>query len=61
MDNLGNIYALVIDIYDFNADDDRLLVLKGRGYQEKGLIENYYYIVTVKISKKEVQQYLHIK
>lgn len=61
MDNLGNIYALVIDTYDFNERDDRLLVLKGRGYQEKGQIENYYYIVTIKILKNEVKQYLHIK
>lgn len=61
MDNWGNIYALVIDTYDFNADDDRILVLKGRKYQEKGLLENYYYIVTIKISNDEIQQYLHIK
>ena len=61
MDSFGNIYALLIDTYDFNADDDRLLVLKGRGYQEKGLIENYYYIVTIKMSKNELQQYLQIK
>lgn len=51
-DAQGNIYALVIDVYDFNADEDNPLVQRGEKIQNANNLENYYSITVVKIKKK---------
>ena len=49
LDDMDNLCMLIIDTYDFNKGETNFLVKKGRTFQEKGWIENYYSIIPVKI------------
>lgn len=53
LDSNDNLYALVIDTYDFNKFEDDPLVKKGGEYQDKGKLEPYYNIAILKIPRKE--------
>ena len=49
LDDMDNLWMLIVDTYDFNKNDPLPLVQKARRFQEQGLIENYYSIIPVKI------------
>ena len=49
LDDMDNLWMLIVDTYDFNKGEKNPLVIIGRKLQEKGLIENYYSIIPVKI------------
>ena len=49
LDDMNNLWMLIVDTYDFNKGEKNPLVITGRKLQEKGLIENYYSIIPVKI------------
>ena len=49
LDDMDNLWMLIVDTYDFNKGEKNPLVITGRKLQEKGLIENYYSIIPVKI------------
>ncbi len=49
LDDMDNLCMLIVDTYDFNKGETNFLVKKGRTFQEKGWIENYYSIIPVKI------------
>lgn len=49
LDDMDNLWMLIVDTYDFNKGETNFLVKKGRTFQEKGWIENYYSIIPVKI------------
>ena len=49
LDDIDNLWMLIVDTYDFNKGEKNPLVIIGRKLQEKGLIENYYSIIPVKI------------
>lgn len=53
LDPQGNLYALVVDTYDFNKFETDPLVQKGGEYQELGKLEPYYNIAVLKIPKNE--------
>ena len=53
LDSNDNLYALVIDTYDFNKFENDPLVKKGGIYQDKGKLEPYYNIAVLKIPKNE--------
>lgn len=53
LDSNDNLYALVVDTYDFNKFEKDPLVKKGGEYQEKGKLEPYYNIAVLKIPKKD--------
>lgn len=57
LDSNGNLYALIVDTYDFNKFENDPLVKKGGEYQEKGKIEPYYNIAVLKIPKDEWTKY----
>ena len=49
LDDMDNLWMLIVDTYDFNKGEKNPLVIIGRKLQEKGFIENYYSIIPVKI------------
>ena len=49
LDDMDNLWMLIVDTYDFNKGEKNPLVITGRKLQEKGLIENYYSIISVKL------------
>ena len=49
LDDMDNLWMLIVDTYDFNKGEKYPLVRIGRNLQEKGWIENYYSIIPVKI------------
>ena len=49
LDDMNNLWMLIVDTYDFNKGEKYPLVRIGRNLQEKGWIENYYSIIPVKI------------
>ena len=49
LDDMNNLWMLIVDTYDFNKNDPLPIVQKARKFQEQGLIENYYSIIPVKI------------
>ena len=53
LDSNDNLYALVIDTYDFNKFENDPLVKKGGVYQDIGKLEPYYNIAVLKIPKNE--------
>ncbi len=53
LDSKDNLYALVVDTYDFNKFEDNPLVKKGGEYQDKGKLEPYYNIAILKIPKEQ--------
>ena len=57
LDSNDNLYALVVDTYDFNKFENDPLVKKGREYQNKGKLEPYYNIAVIKIPKKSWLSY----
>lgn len=57
LDTNGNLYALVIDTYDFNKFENDSLVKKGGEYQDKGKLEPYYNIAILKIPKEQWLNY----
>ena len=57
LDSNDNLYALVVDTYDFNKFEDNPLVKKGGEYQDKGKLEPYYNITVLKIPKEQWLNY----
>ena len=57
LDSNDNLYALVVDTYDFNKGSKNPLVMLARHYQEKNKIENYYIITKIKIHQSEWIRY----
>ena len=49
LDDMDNLWMLIVDTYDFNKGETNILVKTGRELQDAGLIENYYSIIPVKI------------
>lgn len=49
LDDMNNLWMLIVDTYDFNKGETNILVKTGRELQDAGLIENYYSIIPVKI------------
>lgn len=52
IDEYGNIISKVIDTYDFNPKDSRILVRMGKAIQDAGMIEPYFSVIPIKIPKK---------
>ena len=55
----GEINFYLIDVYDFNKNDQRGEVQAGRRNQESGRIIPYFVIYSVKIDKERAQRYLN--
>lgn len=49
IDENGNVISTVIDTYDFNPNDPRLLVRMGKAIQDAKMLEPYFSIITIKI------------
>ena len=56
----GDLYALVLDTYDFNADDPDWKVRIARNAQEAGLLRNYYTLMVIIIPKLQLQELLRL-
>lgn len=59
MDTQGNITALVLDTYDFNAGDEDWRVQIARNVQENGLLSQYYTINIIVIPWQEWLNWLN--
>jgi len=57
----GDLYALVLDTYDFNANDPDLKVQQARAAQEARLIRNYYILSIIFIHNYKLEQLLRVR
>ena len=57
----GDLYALVLDTYDFNANDPDWKVRIARAVQDAGCLRNYYTLNVIFIPKFQVEQLLKIR
>ncbi|MDR1167746.1 MAG: hypothetical protein LBK53_02500 [Heliobacteriaceae bacterium] len=56
----GDLYALVLDTYDFNADDPDWKVRVARAVQDAGMIRNYYTLFVLFVPNRILEQLLEI-
>lgn len=59
IDKQGNFHAIIVDIYDFDKDADFFVLKSAYNIQKAGLLENYFEVIYIELSRTEVAQIIN--